>query len=186
MSSLVDFMRAMCAELETAVEGIELSSEAGDKTVAIYPQTIPVSVRKNRDRRAPGDDTPYPYVIVRLLNGATASPATAAHVDGVLVFGTKDDNSDDAWIDLLTLIERVRLHLEKTRFLGGAFIPFLEEPWRWEIPLEQGVNAMEGYLFFKYYVGRVFPEVDFDGREFHNNERKSDGGYSIGTNAGTD
>lgn len=186
MSSLVDFMNAMCAELLKAVKGIELSTETGERAVAVYPQTIPSSIRKNRDRRVPGDDTPYPYIIVRLLTGSTSSPSTTAQVEGVLVFGVKDDNSDDAWKDLLNLIERVRLHLERTRFLNGKFIPFIEEPWRWEIPLEQGVNAMEGYLFFKYYVGRVFPEVDFDGREFHNNERKTDGGYRIGTNAETD
>lgn len=167
---------ALVVEIKKVAAGIKLPTTLEAlQPLSVFAQRLP---DRGRDRRNI-DNTPYPYCIVRMLTCTDTAPNKAATYTGVLTFGTYDDGSDDGWRDVFNLIEHVRQHLESIRFLGDCFILSDEAPLRMEIPYEQGVNHMEGYLFFSYDVSHRYPEVDFDGREFYEEQEYREGGTKV-------
>lgn len=156
---------ALKRELESYLQDYKLPmrNPEVENAVSVYQQYIPQE-KKNSRRNDDLEDSLYPYIVIRLLSGQDGMANQGGVVKGVLVFGTYDSNDGDSWKDLFNLIEHVRLRLDSIRMLGGWYV--LGEPLRWEVPEEQGVNHMQGLLYFSYEIGKENPEVDWDGEEF--------------------
>lgn len=165
---------ALKRAIENALKGYALPIRAPNRLnkVTVYQQFIPIEEKNNR-RNDNLDDSLYPYVLIKLTEGQDGKPNQGGICKGYIAFGTYDTNNDECWRDLFNLIEHVRQHLDKIRFLSGCFV--LAEPFRWEVPEQQGVNHMEGLMYFSYEIGKPVPEVDWDGKEFYGNGSSEDG-----------
>lgn len=156
---------ALKKEIESALTGYSLPIRVDgvENKVTVYQQFIPIEEKNNR-RNDNLDDSLYPYVLIKLTEGQDGKANQGGVCKGYIAFGTYDTNKDECWRGLFNLIEHVRQHLDKVRFLSGCFL--LAEPFRWEVPEQQGVNHMEGLMYFSYEIGKPVPEVNWDGEEF--------------------
>lgn len=165
MMTPLEVTDALKKELTEYLEEYELPTRnpEANNTVTIYQQYIPQE-QKNTRRNDNLEDSLYPYIIIRLLSGQDGNTNQGGDLKGALIFGTYDENDGDSWRDLFNLMEHVRQKLDSTRWLGGWYA--LAEPLRWEVPEEQGVNHMQGLIYFSYEIGKRNPEVDWDGDNF--------------------
>lgn len=153
----VHLILALKEEVEKAVKNYHMEAEnQEDKKISVYAQHIP---DENFE-----DDTYYPLIIISLQkvkdnagDAPEASTATIGFTFGVHGFG------EDAWKDLLNMMEHVRQHLLTHRTLADYFRLVL--PVEWEAIEAQPYPFWFGYGTVTYTVAQPqegFP-VEFDG-----------------------
>lgn len=107
-----------------------LSETLADNVVtipAVHIGYLPSKTASNRDQPE------YPFIIVRALEGKV----TDEHkVKVKLLFGTKS-NDDEGYLDVLNLVERVRIAILRSGVLERKYRLDNEQPLMWKLYEEQ-------------------------------------------------
>ena len=111
----------------------------GDKTVSVYEQHIPDEEYE--------DDTYYPYVIVSCQNVEDGPPGSTATIG--LTIGVYGQDKL-AWMDLLSIMERIRQRLLLLQKLDNIFRLLL--PTKFETIENQPYPYWFGYATLVYQI----------------------------------
>ena len=145
---------ALKAEIEEAVKDYRLQAEGQtEKKVTVYAQHIP-------DENF-ADDTYYPLVVasVQKVEDKEAGESVATVGLTIGVYGT----DEAAWMDLLSIMERIRQHLLLHPLVDRRY--GLQLPVEWETIESQPYPFWFGYGTLKYSVGQPIPEPYYRGME---------------------
>ncbi|RAV18828.1 hypothetical protein [Paenibacillus contaminans] len=101
---------------------------AGDAATvpAIHLGALPSKTEANRDAAV------FPLIIIRPMEGDSDDEAATAQIK--LIFGTQSED-DSGFIDVLNLMERVRILLVRQRIIDKKFR--IEPEWKWKFLEEQ-------------------------------------------------
>ncbi|MEK4882643.1 MULTISPECIES: hypothetical protein [Paenibacillus] len=103
----------------------ELADEAAT-IPAVHLGALPSKTAENRD------DPVFPLIIVRPMEGDSDDKESRAQVK--LLFGTQSDD-DSGFVDVLNLMERVRILLMRQRVIDKKFR--IESNWKWQFLEDQ-------------------------------------------------
>ncbi|MEK4882335.1 MULTISPECIES: hypothetical protein [Paenibacillus] len=103
----------------------ELADEAAT-IPAVHLGALPSKTAENRD------DPVFPLIIVRPMEGDSDDKESRAQVK--LLFGTQSDD-DSGFVDVLNLMERVRILLMRQRIIDKKF--YIEPNWKWQFLEDQ-------------------------------------------------
>lgn len=134
-------IRALKQEIEEAVKDYRLLAEGQEeKKVTVYAQHIP-------DERFV-DDTYYPLVIASVQKVEDKETGDSVATVGLTigVYGA----DEDAWMDLLSIMERIRQRLLEKRLIDKRYS--LELPSEWETIESQPYPFWFGYGTLKYRI----------------------------------
>lgn len=135
-------VQAVAGEIETAVKDYQLKAEGQeDKVVSVYQQHIPDEEFK--------DDSYYPLVIVAWQGSKDEDDGSTATIG--LTFGAYGEDKP-AWLDLMSIMERVRQRLLENRLLNRRFRLVL--PTKWETIEAQPYPYWFGYATLTYQIGQ--------------------------------
>lgn len=141
-------------EIETAVKDYRMKAEGQqDKPVTVYAQHIPDADFE--------DDSYYPLVIVSLQKVEDAEPAegTGSTATAGITFGIYGEDKL-AWMDLLSIMERVRQRLLIFRILDRRFRLIL--PAKFETIENQPYPFWFGYGTVVYQIGQPNEQMAAD------------------------
>lgn len=93
---------------------------------AVHLGALPSKTAENRN------DPVFPLIIVRPMDGDSDDKESRAQVK--LLFGTQSDD-DSGFIDVLNLMERVRILLMRQRIIDKKFR--IESNWKWQFLEDQ-------------------------------------------------
>lgn len=93
---------------------------------AVHLGSLPSKTADNRD------DPVYPLIIIRPIEGDSDKDTSTVQVK--LIFGTQSED-DHGFIDVLHLMERVRILLMRERIIDKKYR--IEPNWKWGLPEEQ-------------------------------------------------
>lgn len=93
---------------------------------AVHLGALPSKTADNRD------DPVYPLIIIRPMEGDSDKDKSTVQVK--LIFGTQSDD-DSGFIDVLNLMERVRILLMRQRIIDKKYR--IEPSWKWEFLEDQ-------------------------------------------------
>ncbi|WP_248548997.1 hypothetical protein [Paenibacillus odorifer] len=93
---------------------------------AVHLGALPSKTAENRD------DPVFPLIIVRPMEGDSDDKESRAQVK--LLFGTQSDD-DSGFVDVLNLMERVRILLMRQRIIDKKF--YIEPNWKWQFLEDQ-------------------------------------------------
>jgi hypothetical protein len=93
---------------------------------AVHLGALPSKTAENRN------DPVFPLIIVRPMEGDSDDKESRAQVK--LLFGTQSED-DSGFIDVLNLMERVRILLMKQRIIDKKFR--IESNWKWQFLEDQ-------------------------------------------------
>lgn len=102
------------------------------------------------------EENEFPFVILRPLEGEDSDHETG-FATIKLLFGTKSDD-DEGFIDVLNVMERVRIALLKKRVLDQRYR--LELPYKWKFHEEQPEPEWIGEATTKWLLPTVHEEVE--------------------------
>lgn len=149
-ATLGDLHKAIKARLATALAHASLKSKTGERAPQIFDGWLP-----DRASRAKVDESgidaatlrdQFPYVIVRPVSGGddADSAEAAAKTTVRLLLGTYDDTVD-GWIDMMHLVDLIRLDFGSNPVLEGTAFEHTG-PLSWEIPDEQAPPQWQGLI----------------------------------------
>ncbi len=143
----VELIKSIQAEIQEAVKDYKLAAEGQeDKKVTVYAQHIP-------DERFESD-TYYPLVVAainKIEDGGEDSQQVLSTVTVGLTFGVYGED-ENAWVDLLNMMERTRQRLVNNRLLNNRFR--LQLPVKWETIEAQPYPFWFGYGTIEYSTPR--------------------------------
>lgn len=140
-------VQAIAEEITAAVKDYELKAEGQeDKSVSVYQQHIP-------DEKFQ-DDSYYPLVIAAWQGSKDEDEGSTATIG--LTFGAYG-SEPDAWMDLMSIMERVRQRLLENRLLKRRYR--LALPTKWETIEEQPYPYWFGYATLNYQIGQPSERV---------------------------
>jgi len=113
MMALKEFLQTALADDAAAIPGVHLGA-------------LPSKTEATRDI------PDYPLIIIRPIEGDSDNDAASAKVK--LIFGTQSDD-DSGFIDVLNLMERVRILLMRQRIIDKKYR--IEPSWKWTFMEEQ-------------------------------------------------
>ncbi|OBZ09104.1 hypothetical protein A8L34_22500 [Bacillus sp. FJAT-27264] len=113
MIAIQDFLRKSLADDAATIPAVHLGA-------------LPSKTSSNRD------DPVFPLIIVRPMDGE--SDNDSAKVQVKLLFGTQSED-DSGFIDVLNLMERVRILLMRQRVINRQFR--IESNWKWTFMEDQ-------------------------------------------------
>ncbi|WP_238649759.1 hypothetical protein [Paenibacillus piscarius] len=113
MLALQDFFRA------------ELADDAATRP-AVYLGAVPSKTAETRN------DPVFPLIIIRPMEGDSDNDESRAKVK--LIFGTQSED-DSGFIDVLNLMERVRILLMRQRIIDKKFR--IDPNWKWKFLEDQ-------------------------------------------------
>ena len=127
----VGLIKALSARVEAAAKNYKFEADNHpDKPVSVYRQYIPKSHLENRQGQY------HPLIVVSLV-GLEDDDETIADVN--LTFGVYGE-SDDTWLDLINLMETVRIDLLSKPDVGRRY--------RLQMPLRMEISEMQPSPFF--------------------------------------
>lgn len=106
-----------------------LKSELADDAATIPSVHLGALPSKTAETR---DDPVFPLIIVRPMEGDSDNDESRAQVK--LIFGTQSED-DSGFIDVLNLMERVRILLFRQRIINKKFR--IEPDWKWKFLEDQ-------------------------------------------------
>ncbi len=147
---MVGLIRALGTEIRTAVENYKFASDGHEpKKISVYEQFIP---------RAHLDDPRgqfHPLIAVQCASVSDEIEGTAAEM--TLTFGVYDESRieqdgrlNEPWVDLLNLMETVRLRLLSKPVIGGRYR--LIKPLETEIAEVQPAPFFYGQITARYFI----------------------------------
>lgn len=113
MMAIKDFLRKELADDAATIPAVHLGA-------------LPSKTADNRN------DPVFPLIIVRPMEGDSDNNESRAQVK--LLFGTQSED-DSGFIDVLNLMERVRMLLMRQRIIDKKFR--IEENWKWQFLEDQ-------------------------------------------------
>ena len=141
----VQGLEAICKEIEVAVKDYRLDVEdkgVEGKPVTVYRQHIP-----DEDFE---QDSFYPLVIVNVAK-VTDNLDGKSIVEVNLCVGVFGEHQT-AWMDLLSIMERIRQHLCVNKVIGNKY--HVQMPMEWETAEKQPIPYWFGYGAVKFVVGQ--------------------------------
>lgn len=139
-------INCLTEEIKMAVKDYRMKAEGQkDKPVSVYAQHIPDEDFEN--------DSYYPLVVVSLQKVDDAEPdnGTGSTATVGITFGVFGEDKL-AWMDLLSIMERVRQRLLVFRLLDRRFRIML--PTKWETIESQPYPFWFGYGTVVYQIGQ--------------------------------
>ena len=147
---MVGLIRALATEIRNAVENYKLGSDKQEpKAISVYEQFIP---------RAHLDDPRghfHPLIVVQCASLSDELEGTTAEM--TLTFGVYDESRiesdgrlNEPWVDLLNVMETVRLRLLSKAVIGGRYR--LLKPLESEIAEVQPAPFYYGQMTARYYI----------------------------------
>ncbi|QWU15680.1 hypothetical protein SAMN04487895_12725 [Paenibacillus sophorae] len=140
--TLVMLMVALKQFLETKL--------ADDATTVptVHLGFLPTKTADNRD------DPVYPMIIIRPVEGQGDDKGANAQVK--LLFGTQSED-DAGFIDLLNLMERVRILLLRQRIIDNKFQ--IDPNWKWKFYEQQPLPEWVGEVVTTWDLPQIRQEV---------------------------
>jgi hypothetical protein len=132
------FTNDLVSELQELFSELKLKSiDDGYKKLSIYKQALPIP--------ADEDPEPFPYIVVRTVDGGTTSPSKSEVVRVALMIGIFDDDTkNQGYSDLLNIIEKIKNHFEKFPILKSMYSRLTSE----EYPLKWTLSEEDTYPYF--------------------------------------
>lgn len=130
-----------------------LQSElAGDVTTVpnVHLGYLPEKTAENRQQEE------YPFILLRPIEGEGTEEQYRVKL--LLLFATKSDD-DSGFLDVLNLMERVRIMLLKKRLIDNRF--YMEMPYKWKFYDEQAQPEWFGEAVTTWSLPHVQEEVDY-------------------------
>ena len=137
---------ALIKELEEMFKSEKFQSSTLDyKNIKVFPQSLPQERNREDD-----EDEPFPYIIVRLVDGETPDYNSAHEVKVFLIIGMYYlDRDKQGHRAVLNIINRVRERFQKNRVLSNQFV--YTPPCNWTLQDEDT---------HPYYFGGI--ELNFE------------------------
>ncbi|QHZ50028.1 hypothetical protein ERICV_05129 [Paenibacillus phage phiERICV] len=102
-------------------------------------------------------DSDFPYLIIRALDGVDGQEDGKIQVRMLVGVKSKMENG---YIEILSLIEKIKQALLKTEIIGGKFE--IERPVKWKLFEEQPYPEWVGEIVTTWTVPAILREVVFD------------------------
>lgn len=102
------------------------------KTISVYKQALPIPSSEK-------EPEPFPYIVVRTVDGGTTAPGKAEVVRVLLMIGIYDDNiQNQGYSDLMNVIEKIKNHFEEFPLLKCKYNRLTSEsyPLKWTLAEE--------------------------------------------------
>lgn len=130
----------LAKEIEEITKDITLRNPAGEYAkLKSYEQSLPI---RQLDEE---DDDPYPYCIVRIVEGNTPDAMSAQSVKTILVIGVYDDGVDSqGHKSILNIIQRIQERFFKNPILANQFV--VQPGFDWTLQDEDS---------YPYYFGGI-------------------------------
>lgn len=103
----------------------------------------------------PMDDSDFPYLIIRLMDGEDQTENGTTQVR--MILGIKTE-SQDGYMEVYHLIEALRQALLRTEIIGGKYE--LQRPIKWSIPEDQPYPEWIGEFRTTWTTPAILREVD--------------------------
>ena len=135
---------ALVADLRTLFAGRRYKTP-GDQmsAVSVFAQNVPKRVSED-------DEDPFPFIVVRIVEGGIDSQTDPHKVSVYILVGVYDDNAENqGHRTVLEMIELIQMHYEGTPLLDGKFV--FTDPFHWALQDEDS---------YPYFYGGV--EITFN------------------------
>ncbi|GKS14786.1 hypothetical protein YDYSY3_57860 [Paenibacillus chitinolyticus] len=103
----------------------------------------------------PDPESEFPYIIIQALDGEDLDRNGTAQIKFLLGTKSKDD---DGYLDVIHLIETIRLDLLRTGIIGGRFE--IQRPLQWTLFEEQPYPEWIGEIRTTWTTPAIIREVD--------------------------
>ena len=151
--SLLD---ALAEDLAALFRHCRLKDSSGaERPVRVYPQDLPL--REGPDE-AEGDESPEPYVIVRLLSGELPDQDTPQTLEALLVICVQDPAPDrQGHRDALHIVNTILHHYGGNGVVGGRWV--LQYPIKWAAQDEDTHPYYIAAMALRFEGPAIFKEV---------------------------
>lgn len=151
--SLLDALTENLAEL---FRHNRLKDSAGvERTVGVYPQDLPF--REGQDE-AEEDESPEPYIIVRLPSGELPEAGALQTMEAVLVICVQDPSPDrQGFRDALHIVNTILHHFGGNGVVDGRYI--LQYPIKWASQEEDTHPYYFAAMALRFEGPAIFKEV---------------------------
>lgn len=125
----------LAAEVENITKDMLFQNPAGKETkLKAYLQSLPekqaVTWEEQREECTDGEDSPYPYCIVRIDSGEFTDMASPQIVKVFLIFGLYNSGMEaQGHARILTIIQRISERFRKDPVLNGQFVAQTSCKW---------------------------------------------------------
>jgi hypothetical protein len=140
-------------ELKMLFEGYKLKNvKDTESPLNIYPQFLPA--RKNQK-----DTDHYPYVVVKLVEGADPDELGANTCKVIFICGVYDKAEDyQGYRDSITIMQKLYTHLMRNRVFGNKYM--VEYPIEWALGEDDRFPYFHTGLETTWTVGKISMEDD--------------------------
>lgn len=147
----IELQRALGKEIKKITKGMLLKNVTQEETeIHVFYQMLPKKEISRGEERQKGIKEPFPYCIVRVLEGEIESLDVPQTVKILLLFGVfEEDKQGQGHEVILNLIQRVQERFYKNPILANTFV--MKNHMEWSLQEEDT---------YPYYYGGVLTTWD--------------------------
>lgn len=151
----LELQDALVEEMRGLFRGYAYKTPAGDRVpVHVYPQNIPI-------HETDDEDSPVPYIIVRLSDGRDDGSRDSFNTAGIIVIvGIWDDGLDaQGHRDVMNIIQKIyeRFHRNPDLNHKAAY----KGEFHWAVPEDQEYPYYFGACGMSFYIAAIRREDEF-------------------------
>lgn len=149
------FLTDMCDEISLLFSEWKFKDEGGEfQKFSVFEQALPVSQGED-------DPEPFPYIVVRVEDGGTTSPAKPETARVIFTIGICDESLDNqGHKDVLNVIDRIRQRFEGNQLLKKKYMRLQSEeyPIHWAMPDDDTYPFFFGALEMFFAIPKINTE----------------------------
>lgn len=147
----IELQKALAKEIKEITNGMLFKNITGKEVnLHVFPQVLPKREVSRGEERQKGIKEPFPYCIVRVLEGEIESLDVPQTVKILLLFGVfEEEKQGQGHEEILNLIQRVQERFYKNPILANTFV--MKNHMEWSLQEEDT---------YPYYYGGVLTTWD--------------------------